>query len=507
MKNPFFIQDQPGGFQTNGWLDAWDAAVSPLAVAAESAADIAAAVRFAAAHGVRLVVKGAGHDYLGRNCAPDSLLVWTHAMRDVRFHDAFTPQGAPAGTAPRAALSVGAGTRWLEAYQGAAAHGHYVQGGGCTTVGAAGGFIQGGGFGSFSKTFGTGAGGVLEYEVVTAAGEIVIANTHRNADLFFALRGGGGGTFGIVSRVTLLAHPMPTRMGLVEGTIAAPDDAAFGRLIARLLRFYREVLDSPPWGEQIAIAPDNTITFFMTILDLDAETARAAWQPFLDDVAAAGFSVEKAFTFRTHPFARFFDPDYWDSVEPGFVRRDTRPGAAPDHYWWATNGGEVAEYLYTYQSRWIPAAQLAPDGADALADALYRASRHATVRLQINKGLSGAPPEVLARERETSVNPVAHGAAMIAILAARKSAGFPGVAGHEPDAREGRAAAARIDAAIAILRAATPGSGAYVNECDFFEPDWQASLYGVHYERLLAIKKRYDPGNLLRVHHGVGSDL
>jgi len=57
-----------------------------------------------------------------------------------------------------------------------------------------------------------------------------------------------------------------------------------------------------------------------------------------------------------------------------------------------------------------------------------------------------------------------------------------------------------------VIRDATPGSGAYVNEADDFEPDWQPSFWGVNSPRLLAIKKRVDPDNLFRVHHGIGSE-
>ena len=58
-----------------------------------------------------------------------------------------------------------------------------------------------------------------------------------------------------------------------------------------------------------------------------------------------------------------------------------------------------------------------------------------------------------------------------------------------------------------ILRDATPGGGSYMNEADYFEPDWQRSFYGVNYDRLLDIKRAYDPTNLFRVHHGVGSEF
>ena len=75
LRNPFWIQDQPGGLQSTGWLNGWTASASRWAIAATCAEDLAAGVNYARDNNLRLVVKGAGHDYLGRNCAPDSLLL------------------------------------------------------------------------------------------------------------------------------------------------------------------------------------------------------------------------------------------------------------------------------------------------------------------------------------------------------------------------------------------------------------------------------------------------
>src|SRR5260370_23598092 len=117
LKNPYYLQDQSGGTESAGWLDAWTAAPSAYAVAAESAEDIAAAVSFARDHNLRLVIKGTGHDYLGRSSAPDSLLIWTHKMRKITVHDSFVGRGCPTDQAGLPAVTVEAGTRWREAYQ------------------------------------------------------------------------------------------------------------------------------------------------------------------------------------------------------------------------------------------------------------------------------------------------------------------------------------------------------------------------------------------------------
>ena len=248
LKNPYALQDDPGATESLGFLGAWDAAPSEYAVVAETAQDIAVGVRFARDHGLKLVVKGTGHDYLGRSSAPQSFLLWTHRMRRISVHDAFVPAGCPAATPPSPAITVEAGTRWLEAYQAAGKHGRYVSGGGCMSVGVAGGFLQGGGFGPWSNAYGISAAGLLEAQVVTADGVIRVANPCQNADLFWALRGGGGGTFGVVTEVTLLTYPAPASMGFAVGELRAKDDASYQELLRRFFAFYRSDLTGPTWG-------------------------------------------------------------------------------------------------------------------------------------------------------------------------------------------------------------------------------------------------------------------
>src|SRR4030095_5976939 len=152
IRNPFYVGDQPAGTEVSGWLDAWTPAPSAYAVAARNAADVAAGVRFARAHNLRLVVKGGGHSYLGTSNAPDSLLLWTREMNAIELHDGFVPQGCR--TAPRPAVTIGPGARWLPVYEAVTTRGgRYVQGGGCCTVGVVG-LLSGGGFGGFSEEFG-----------------------------------------------------------------------------------------------------------------------------------------------------------------------------------------------------------------------------------------------------------------------------------------------------------------------------------------------------------------
>jgi FAD/FMN-containing dehydrogenase len=242
LKNPWAIGDNVALTQTSGWADAWTSTPSAYAVTARNAADVAAAVNFARTHRLRLAVKGGGHSYQGTSNAPDSLLVWTRAMNRIELHDGFVGQGC--NDRPQPAVSLGAGVVWLHAYDAVSKAGRYVQGGGCTTVGVAG-LIQSGGFGTFSKRYGMAAAGLIEAEVVTADGTVRIANACTNPDLFWALKGGGGGSFGIVTRLTLRTRELPEFFGAMFVNVAAKSDAAYRELIQRFVAFYREQLFNP----------------------------------------------------------------------------------------------------------------------------------------------------------------------------------------------------------------------------------------------------------------------
>src|SRR5258707_4676836 len=285
LKNPYYIGENPGVTQTLGWVDAWATKPSVYAVAARNAPELAAAVNFARENNLRLVVKGGGHSYQGTSNAPDSLLIWTRHMNDIQMHPDFVPQGCEHTLQRQRAVTVGAGTIGIQAYDAVTTKsGKYVQGGGCTTV-CLGGLVQSGGFGSYSKHYGTAAGNLLEAEVVTADGQIRIANACTNPDLFWALKGGGGGSFGVVSKMTLRMHDLPEFFGTVSFTVKAASDDSYRRLIREFVSFYQEHLFNDHWGEQAHVNPDNTLVIAMSSYGMDAEQAKKVWQPFLDWIA------------------------------------------------------------------------------------------------------------------------------------------------------------------------------------------------------------------------------
>ena len=503
ISNPFYIADQPGLTESSGWLDAWRSSPSAYMVEAHSAADVAAAVRFARVHNLRLVVKGRGHSYLGASNAPDSLLVWTRHMDGVTVHDAFVPQGSKAAPVP--AVSAAAGAMWVHAYQAVTGGaGRYVQGGGCTTVGVAG-LVQGGGFGSYSKGFGTAGASLLEAEIVTADGKIRTVNAVQEPDLFWALKGGGGGTFGVVTRLTLATHALPASFGVVELTLHARSDDAYRRLLARFVDLYATSLSNPHWGEQVNIGPDNRLRVSMEFQGLTSDEARAAWKPLIDfaNANSTDYEGQGGFNAVAIPPRLRWNADVLRHV-PGVIVSDTRPGASATDFWWQGDGEQVGVFWHAYTSAWLPSGLLHGDGQSRLADALFAASRHWSVGLHFNKGLAGAPAAALAASRDTPMNPDVLDAFALAIIA---MAGPPAFAGlPEPNPAAGHTTAARVQAAMAALRVAAPQAGAYVNECDYFQKDWQKAFWGSNYPRLAHVKRRYDPDGLFTVHHGVGSE-
>src|SRR5271157_2713114 len=270
-KNPCYLGDEVGLTQSLGWIGAWTSQPSVYAVAAKTTADVAAAVNFARKNNLRLVVKGGGHSYQGTSNAADSLLIWTRHMNAIVTHDAFVAAGCEERPEPQPAVSIEPGAIWAQAYNEVTTKGgRYVQGGGCLTVGVAG-IILGGGFGSFSKAYGTAAASLIEAEVVTADGEVRIANACSNPDLFWALKGGGGG-FGVVTRVTVRTHELPDHFGAASATIKAASDDAYRRLIAKTVEFYALALFNPHWGEQINIGR-GFVQFAMVFQGLDQQQA------------------------------------------------------------------------------------------------------------------------------------------------------------------------------------------------------------------------------------------
>jgi FAD/FMN-containing dehydrogenase len=503
IRNPFYIGDQPAGTQVSGWLDAWTPTPSAYAVKARSSADVAAAVNFARERRLRLVVKGGGHSYQGTSNASDSLLIWTRALNRVTLHDAFVPAGCGDKAPPAPAVSAGAGAMWIDLYDAVTTRaGRYVQGGGCTSVGVAG-LVQSGGFGSFSKGFGSAAAGLLEAEVVTADGRVRTVNTCSDPELYWALKGGGGGSIGVVTRVTLRTHELPQFFGAAWGKVRAQSDDAFRRLLTRFVDFYATTLLNPHWGEQVRIGSDNTLEVSMVCQGLDPQQAPAAWQPLFEWLRSTprDFTIVDQLGAGALPARR-----WWDVAGNRSMIQDKRQGAPAHHAWWQGDQDQVGAFLHGYDSVWLPATLLVGTERARLVEALFAGSRHHEIELHFNKGLAGAPSAAVAAALDTATNPGMTAAFALAIIADGEGPLYPGLGATPVDPAAAHGEAREIDQASAQLRRIVPDAGSYVSESNYFNAGWQQAFWGRNYLRLRAVKQRYDPEGLFFVHHGVGSE-
>jgi len=169
-------------------------AIKPRGVVyCESTADVQRTVRWARKHAVRIVPRSGGHSYGGYSTTSGVIV------------DVSRLNGVAVDPSHRAV--VGAGARLIDVYARLAQHGRTVPAGSCPTVGIAG-LALGGGVGFASRKYGLTCDNLVEATVVLADGSAVVANAHSHPDLYWALRGGGGGNFGIVTRLVFRTHPV-----------------------------------------------------------------------------------------------------------------------------------------------------------------------------------------------------------------------------------------------------------------------------------------------------------
>jgi len=280
-------------------------------------------------------------------------------------------------------------------------------------------------------------------------------NACQDPDLFWAVKGGGGGTFGVVTKVMLRTFELPEAFGSVQMTVKATSDDAFRRLIGQFLEFYRDRLLNPHWDGTFQVRHDNTLAVTMISQGLDPLPAGAAWhpllqwpaaawdtlasgrvwRPFLDMFAASprDYHLPAPPTIAAMPARDWWNADFHRAHGPSSIVADDRPGAPRGDFWWAGDGPDTGAFWHGFSSTWLSASLLQADQVQHLADALFAASRYWTVELQPSKGLAGAPAEVLAAARDTATNQAVLNAFALAIVGGSGPPRYPGIVGHAPD--------------------------------------------------------------------------
>jgi FAD/FMN-containing dehydrogenase len=210
----------------NGMIDRRPALIARCG----STADVVHAVRFATEYQLPIAIRGGGHNAAGLAVCDDGLVVDLTPMRRVEVD--------PAARIARA----DGGATWGDFDRATQAHGLATTGGAISMTGI-GGLTLGGGLGYLMRSYGLACDNLIAAEVVTAAGEVIRADAEHNADLLWALKGGGG-NFGVVTSFDFQLHPVGDVLG---GMLIHPADRA-----PEVLRFYREFT---------ATAPDEVTAF------------------------------------------------------------------------------------------------------------------------------------------------------------------------------------------------------------------------------------------------------
>jgi ribonuclease T2 len=198
---------------------------------------IASALTFAARHRLCISTSGTGHEYNSRNsCPTGGILIRTILLKDKTFIPSWEEDPV---LAPSGAFKFGAGAVFAEMHAFSAQYNRVIASGWCSTVGMVG-FHLGGGHGPFAPTMGLGVDNVLEIEVMqigqAANGQPLVhkkvASRRHNPQLFWAMRGGGGGVWGVVLSMTIRAHAAPdgglSHVLMIQRGTFCPDSSPFG---------------------------------------------------------------------------------------------------------------------------------------------------------------------------------------------------------------------------------------------------------------------------------------
>ncbi|KAJ7205663.1 FAD-binding domain-containing protein [Mycena rebaudengoi] len=430
--------------------------VPTYAVEATSVADIQAAVKFAATWDLRLAVKVSGHDYLGRSTAPNSLLISTAKLTDISVSDAFMVGGQSLGPA----ITVGSGVHSQDLYQQAKARGKIAIGGSAATVCASGGYLRGAGHSSLSPTYGLAADNAFEFKIVVASGELLTVNSVSNPDLFWALRGGGAGSWGVLVSASFRSTFPTFNITFALITLSATSSTSTRSAGASISTW-------PPPTEASQPQP-ITLTLYTYMPNSTTTQAAAILAPFLNAAKAlSGVTLVS----ETYTYALINDVLFQadDSVGANVVLGSCLIPTAT-----YANSPQLAGKVYQ---------QLLDAGSLRILGHLVaggQVTANAGISNAVNPAWRTAKTHILLLNGWTDSTPLAQ----IKALRARFR-----------------------DVQLPILKQLSgANAGAYSNEADVLEATFQTIFFGPNYAKLSAIKATYDPKDHFIVRAGVGSE-
>ncbi|KAF1993794.1 FAD/FMN-containing isoamyl alcohol oxidase-like protein MreA [Amniculicola lignicola CBS 123094] len=459
-------RDSPNGTCTLG-------AFPVYAVKISTVSQIQLALNFARNHNIRLVIKNTGHCYLGKSLGAGGLSIWTHNLKNIDFIEHYKSDSGYEGKV----LKVGAGVTVKEVYKAAHKYGVTALGGICESVGYAGGYIAGGGHTPMSGYYGMAADNVEALEVVLANGRFVTASNTSNPDLYWALRGGGGSTFGIVTSVLIRVHPkipiVASKFRFETGGNVTKE--VFWQGMRKYFEMFIPFTDAHTYSYFFMWATPTSISFSMSPFFAPNHTIasfNALVKPWFDHLSSLGINV----TPQTKLYDSFY-PAYIDNWGADGVGGSTvLPG---NRLFPRQNWEDPAKFEKTFaalkkhsiEGKSIIGYHQAPRNRMNVDNAVSSVWRHTIAFLISAAGVEGADDATSSQMQKASDT-----------LTQDVLGPWREVA---PESENG---------------------GAYLNEANVMEPNWQQSFYGNQYPRLLELKKKWDPKGLFYATTAVGSE-
>ena len=412
--------------------------VKPQAIAfCESLSDVQKTVRWARKHHVHIVPRSGGHSYGGYSTT-------TGVIVDVsRLH--------VVSLAANGRAAAGAGAELMSVYTALGNRGRMIPGGTCPTVGIAG-LTQGGGIGLSGRKFGLTSDHLLEATVVLADGTAVVANAHEHPDLYWALRGGGGGNFGIVTRFVFRTHPVGS---VSTYSLEWPWSDA------------KQVVQA--WQAFAPHAPDG----LSCVLNVNAAAGAAS-----PNITSAGqfFGSEQALRSLLAPLV--------NAGTPTQLTTKTRTFLEAVHSW---AGGGTGRATFGAKSS-ISIAPLSSAGIDVLLQ-----------QIDAKRSSGTGSGIVLLDSWGGAINRVPKAATAFvhrnALFSMQYLAYWNAGAAAAPNM-------AWLRRCFAALRPHV-SSFAYQNYIDPELPNWQHAYYGTNLARLRQIKRKYDPHNTVHFRQSI----
>jgi FAD/FMN-containing dehydrogenase len=408
----------------------WDTILPAGVVRAAGANDVRAAILFARKNRLPFVPKGGGHSYVGASTVSKGLMLDLGAIRGMSYANNV--------------LTVGAGARLYDVHAFLDKHGRSLPTGTCPTVGVAG-LALGGGMGVHTRTYGLTCDRILSMGVITADGTARVVSPSSDPELFWALRGGGGGNLGVVTSFRFATIPA-TKLGFFRLTWPESKAAA----VVRGWQKFAVAAPATAWGNLHIDAKSNG-TLSIHVLGISTTGSGAAAAAQLESYVGSKATI-RTFAVRTHMEAVKYLGGGTTSPRTGFLAGSDVLKPMPA----ATITALLGAVKAAARAKLPAAAILDPLGGQAAKVPTGGSSwgwRSAVGVVQWYSGLPAHPTSAQVKAAQTFISN-----------------------GH---------------------RAVRPVSaGGYVN---YLETGRSVSTYyGANYSRLQTVKKKYDPTNFFR---------